>query len=381
MLTRRALSGALCLLLAFPVLTLAQSLVPVQFPSSSPLLGDASTSAITSLPGLNWITASPITIRPTINVGYKRIGFDFSLDIPPTQVLSPFLLFPSYGRVLDVYPLSTKIQSADLAVGTFRLDVQVTPAWCLFGSVSASIPRTVGIEANEGPSIGVISSQAWRWTGSRFQWSEFEVGGRYSLSPVVGLIGGVKFARVSVRLSEPEPVPSYGFFTIFPLPPATRTVTFPDYSGDLRTFLTIPYIGCEVFGPYFKGSLLIGSASARLRLPLELSHASPYITGPIFGIVGRRDLSEQAEYTFKNAGLFLEAGLESTFPISFFNCTVWLKGNWLRIRGDADVNLAGQSSWFILAFSFPEPFAESSSGGSTLNQYSFDLGFSAALTF
>ncbi len=125
-----------------------------------------------------------------------------------------------------------------------------------------------------------------------------------------------------------------------------RPVAFPDYSGDLNTFFTIPYIGCQILGPYFKGELLIGSANARLRLPLELSHAGHYITGPLFGFFGRRDLSEQAEYTFKNAGLFLEGGLESTFPVGFFNCTLWAKGSWLRIRGDGDVNLTGQSSWF-----------------------------------
>src|SRR5208283_1064418 len=105
------------------------------------------------------------------------------------------------------------------------------------------------------------------------------------------------------------------------------------------------------------------------------------ITVTIFGALGRRDLSEQAEYTFKNAGLFLEAGLESTFPVGFFNCTLWAKGNWLRIRGDGDVNLAGQSTAFVLAFRLPEPFSVSSSGTSTLSQYTFDVGFSGAINF
>jgi len=194
------------------------------------------------------------------------------------------------------------------------------------------------------------------------------------------LVGGIKFDRISVRFSDPEPVPGYGFFTILPLPPAIRPVDFPGFSGDLNTLFTIPYIGCQIFGPYFKGSLLVGSASARLRLPLALSHASPYIAGPV-GLTGRQGLSEQAEYTFKNAGLFLEAGLESTLPVGFFNCTLWAKGNWLRIRGDGDVNLAGQSTLVIAVLNFPQPFSSSSSGTSTLNQYTFDLGFSGAISF
>lgn len=386
---RRGLLVGLCLLLAFPIAALAQGVVPEPLPAGSSPLGGAGTSGwisgITSLPGLNWIQAGDIRIWPTLYVGYKKIALNFNLNIPPTQVLDTFVVFPQYGSLLDTYPLDAKIQSADLAVGTFRLDAQLTPACGLFGSVSANIPRTVGIDAGEGPGIGVIPTQAWRWTGSRFQWSEYEFGGWYNINQAVGLVAGIRFDRISVRFSDPEPVPGYGF-PLFnfqgPRPPffITYPVSFPDYSGDLNTLFTIPYIGLQVFGPYFKGSLLVGSASARLRLPLALSHAGPYIAGP-FGLTGREGLSEQAEYTFKNAGLFLEAGLESTFPVSFLNCTLWAKGNWLRIRGDGDVNLAGQSSLAILVFSFPQPFSASNSGSSTLSQYTFDLGLSGAISF
>jgi hypothetical protein len=292
----------------------------------------------------------------------EKIALNFNLNIPPTQVLDSFVLFPQYGSLLDTYPLDAKIQSADLAVGAFRVDAQLTPACGLFGSVSANIPRTVGIESSEGPAIGAIPPQAWRWAGSRFQWSEYEFGGWYNINQAFGLVAGIRFDRISVRFSDPKPVPGYSYFTFLPLPPAFRPVAFPDYGGDLTTFFTIPYIGCQVLGSYFKGSLLIGSASARLRLPLALSHAGPYITGPIFGALGRRDLSEQAEYTFKNAGLFLEGGFESTFPVNFLNCTLWAKGNWLRIRGDGDVNLAGQSTLVIAVLNLPQAFSASSSG-------------------
>jgi hypothetical protein len=92
-------------------------------------------------------------IWPTLYAGYKKIAFNFNLDIPPTELLSPFVIFPQYGSLLDKYPLDAKINSADLAVGAFRLDAQLTPACGLFGSVSANIPRSVGIEASQGPGI------------------------------------------------------------------------------------------------------------------------------------------------------------------------------------------------------------------------------------
>lgn len=384
-----ALLVCLCSFVIFPVAALGQGVPVESFSATSPTLGATGVPGwipgIASLPGLDWIQAGSIRIRPSLSVGYKTIALNFNLNIPPTQVLDQFILFPQYGSVLDAYPLDAKIQAGNLAAGTLRLDAEFSPTWGLFGAVSANIARTVSVESSEGPSIGAIPPEALRWKGSRFQWSEYEVGGWYNINSAINLVGGIRFDRTSVRFSEPEPVPGYGVFTIFPLPPAFRPITFPDYSGDLNALFTIPYIGCQILGPYFKGSLLIGSASASLRLPLDLSHPGPYFMGPIFGILGRRDLSEQALYSFKNSGLFLEAGLESAFNVGFLNCTLWAKGNWLRIRGDGDLNLAGESSAFLSIFGFlftlPEPFSTSSSGTSTLSQYTFDVGLSGAINF
>lgn len=141
---RRGLLVGLCLLLAFPIAALAQGVVPEPLPFGASPLGGAGASGwisdVASLPGLNWIQAGNIRIWPTLNVGYKKIALNFNLNIPPTQVLDSFVLFPQYVSLLDTYPLDAKIQSADLAVGAFRLDAQLTPACGLFGSVSANVP-------------------------------------------------------------------------------------------------------------------------------------------------------------------------------------------------------------------------------------------------
>ena len=104
--------------------------------------------------------------------------------------------------------------------------------------------------------------------------------GWYNINQAVGLVAGHQIRSYFGPFFGSRACARLWLFHHFPacrLP--SGPVAFPDYSGDLNTFFTIPYIGCQIFGPYFKGELLIGSASARLRLPLSLSHGGPYITG------------------------------------------------------------------------------------------------------
>ncbi|MBI4966453.1 MAG: hypothetical protein HY913_24445 [Desulfomonile tiedjei] len=330
-----------------------------------------------SFPGLN---VGDISIWPTVKLGYKALGLNFNLNIPPTQVLSPFLLFPNYGSLLDSYPLDAKIQHADLLVGGIRVDTRITPTLNFFGSISANVPRTIGFQASEGPAIGQIPPQAWDWTGSRLQWSQYELGGSCRIAQNLAFVAGIKFDRTTVRFSDPEPIPSYGLLVFTPFP-TIQTFSFPDYGGDFDARFTIPYIGCEILGPYFKGTMIAGLASGRLRLPLNLNHGGTYFNF-LVPFLGRQDISEQAEYAFSKTGLFLEGIMESSFPVTDrISLNAWLKGSWLRIRGSGDVNLNGQSSLFFFVFALPEPFSSSASGTSTLTQYSFDVGFSGAINF
>jgi hypothetical protein len=141
-------------------------------------------------------------------------------------------------------------------------------------------------------------------------------------------------------------------------------------------------MGVELSGPYFKGTLAIGSASANLKLPLDLTHGGAYIAGPLFGFLNRRDISEQALYTFSKSGLFLEAGVESEFSITrSLSCNLWMKSDWLRIRGDGEMQLNGKSSGFILGFAFPNAYSTSATGTSILSRYTFDLGISGTIRF
>ena len=162
-----------------------------------------------SLPGLNWIQAGNIRIWPTLIVGYKKIAFNFNLNIPPTQVLSPFVIFPNYGSLLDTFPLDTRRSSLPIWRLAHSVLMRSLRRLAACSAVfPANIPRTVGIEASQGPGIGVTLNQK-RGVGRDHGFNGpnmSSVGGTTSIRPL-GLVAGIRFDRISVRFSDPEPVP------------------------------------------------------------------------------------------------------------------------------------------------------------------------------
>lgn len=388
-----ALTGVLhvvvCLIIAG--MAFAQgSQLPMPAAASGPYLGPS-----------RWFGSflSDVTIVPSAHVAYKRLGLNFSLDVPANELLSPFLgidqLFPFFGSLLDTFPLDFKLNSADLLIGDVRLDAHLTGSVGVYGSVSASIPRKVGVKAGVGPAIGVLVPQSYSWTGSRLQWSQFEIGGSYTVNPSMALVAGIRWERTTVRFSDPEPIPTSTNlgFGLLPFGFFTSPVFLDGYGGDFRALLCTPFIGVNFRSPHARCSLKIGPAATSLRLPLNLSHAGPYrafslTLGPIPILsFGRSDISEQAAYTFKKAGLFLEGKVESDVRINeSLNMTFWAEGSWLRIRGNGSVDLSGESTTSVTVLGFPllmipTEYSASENGASTLTQYSLSLGMSGSLSF
>jgi hypothetical protein len=353
--------------------------------------------------GVPGSSGSDFRIVPNLQVAYKRLGLNFNLDVPAKDLLEPFLgpggNFPYYGSLLDTFPLDFKLRNANLLTGEFRLDASITPRVGVYGSVSANIPRRVVVEAGVGPAFGSLIPQSYAWTGSRLQWSQFEIGASYNINPSIALLAGVTWERTTVRFSDPEPVPTSNSFVLSTRRPffSVTSVPFDGYGGDLRALFCTPFIGVTFRSPYARCSLKIGSAAGSLKLPLRASHTGPYRAfsliipalgqfNPFFR-VGRSDISEEASYTFKNAGLFLEGKVESDIRMTdALNLAFWAEGNWVRIRGSGNVGLAGEStsSLTFLGFPFnvrPVGYSDSQSGTSTLTQYSLSLGMSSSLTF
>ncbi len=361
-----------------------------------------SVAQMTNAPGFSFSPAQPITssagyfsgcvFEPTLTVGYKRLGLNFNSPVAARQVLREifpgFPLFQQYASLLDVYPLDIKLEKANLLMGGLGLRIS-NPRSGLAGffNVFASSPRSVSLTSSTGPGIGQIPPEAVSWSGSQFQWSQYDLGGSYRLRAGLGVIGGVKFERSSVKFSEPEPAPGYTrFVSLF----RRQTATFPNYGGDFQLLFTKPYVGIEVFGSYFKGSLLVGAANADLRIPLRLNHRGAYIGFTLRPFLplgfGVRNLAEQATYSMKQPGVFVEANLESNFTVrQGLDINLWVQGAVTRVRGDGDVSLNGKTTGFFRIFRFPFRFPTSFSDGataeSTINQYDLGCGANASLRF
>jgi hypothetical protein len=109
----------------------------------------------------------------------------------------------------------------------------------------------------------------------------------------------------------------------------------------------------------------------------------------VLAITRRLDISEEARYTFANAGLYLDGSLEYDFDINgSFGLTCCAQGTWMSIPGGGNLDLAGKSSGGIFipfngSFIFPPDFygASGSSRESGLSEYSLNIGIKGILTF
>jgi hypothetical protein len=391
---RTKASAVVCclLLIAFCTSVAAQTIDSVGRTSSESALPASGFSwAMSALPWVGSFDLSGVNFLAGARAGYRHLGLNINFGIPVEQLLTPFLdppilifFFPQYGSLLDLYPLDLKISGADLLVGAVDLKATLANGLEIFGSIQASIPRQIRAEAGEGPGIDALTPERWSWQGSRFQWAQFDVGAGSALGANLSVIAGLKGERTTVRLEDPEPLPGYTYRTrLVPFgPPVFEESTFSDYGGDFGCYLLMPYLGARLKGLYYNGTFRAGLADSKLKLPLRLSQAGRYIGGLLFGR-GRNDLSEEAQYKFSHAGFFVEAAAESQFAVmQNLDLRFWMEGSWLRIQGNGEVELTGQSSPSIFGFAFaPVDFRGFSKGPSHLSQYSLSLGLSGAWSF
>ncbi len=383
----------------------------------------------------SYLNTAGMTVSPILKVAYKRLGLNCNFSIPVEEYTSafgvpPLFGFADYGSLLDLYPMDLKLEDANLLIGEAGVSVRMGQAAKVFLKLSASVPQKVGVRTNETSSIGMLGPpRAYAWQGTRLQWTQLNLGGSYSIWPDVAVVAGIKCERTTFKFADPKPIPATAIptlsFSLYwdPVPPdfglninfGPVPVTLNQLRGEAHADLTIPYVGLELEGSYYRAWFIGGLCNASLGVPLRLSQDDQYggfnvlvsvLLPPVVVangglLLGRSDLNEEARYSLANAGLYLETGLEYDVQVTNnLTLTLWGEATWMRIQGTGNLDLRGQSSWFYDLFAswnvfgglftgdfdfgnaWPQPFGTSSSGkDSGFSQYSYALGLTGTLNF
>ncbi len=143
-------------------------------------------------------------------------------------------------------------------------------------------------------------------------------------------------------------------------------------------------------GGAYQSTFRIGLVGATVTAPIRLNDGGLYNASRNLWRLRRFGISEEARYTFANAGLYLDGSFEYDFDLSgAFGLTCWVQGTWMSIPGGGNVDLAGKSSGGrftplgVPVFIFPPDFygASGSSRESGLSEYSLNIGIKGILTF
>jgi hypothetical protein len=357
---------------------------------------------LSATPGLLWAQGVPsslgldnIQIEPSAKIYYKQLGLNLNFGVAAQQVLSPFaqrtigplVVGRQWGTLLDAFPLELSLTEGRFAVGELGLKIGNGGRAAFIGSIAASLPTKTGVQSAIGPGIGVLTTQGRSWVGSNAQWWGIDVGGSFEKYPGFEFLAGLKLESTTLRMSDPDPDGSYNYLVWIG---TTFTIhnTLDDLSGDLQVNLTIPYIGVKMDGGQYRSAFRIGIAGANVTSPIRLTDSGLYHAFWFLGWWGRSDISEEACYSFANAGLYVDGSFEFDVDVTEgFGLTCWAQATWLNIPGAGSVDLEGRSSEsFFPLFGGPNlpPTSFGASGSSResgVSQYSLNIGFTGNLTF
>jgi len=318
------------------------------------------------------IDLGAIEVRPSVRVGYQKMGFNFNL---PTGA--------AIGGNLGAIDL--KLEDARMWVGAIELGAQV----------GANLHFFVKGEANAGRNVEVITGQSgvssfsqfapYRWTGSKLEWWAVEGGAVYELGNGVSVLAGLRRDHLSLRMEDP--VDPFGRSVNFQyrLPGlGVRGMGGEQAAGDLQTKLWLPYIGIRIDGENYRLSTIWSPfASAAVRVPQRLAL---YQAG-IMIVPGLPPFTVSTFYDFGYRVSEPATLLEGTFDydVDFpgrFGLNLWLRGSWLEVKGRGSLD----AEW-AYSRTFRGVVTNASSGGdsptatATLRRYMWSGGFTASMSF
>jgi hypothetical protein len=247
-----------------------------------------------------------VQLVPSLKFGYQRMAMNMNVPVAFNSSVGNVLYYSS--------SLDFKLQDAGVWIGGARVDARRGKV-SLFLTADGSATKSARVSTTSEPFWAGLWAVDWR--GSRLQWWSAEGGGAVNFGNQMAILAGFKAQHLSLGLADP--VDPTGTLRRF------QAVYGDRYSADLLTKLWVPYLGLAADGTNFKSTLVLSPYTwASVKIPFRYL----FINAP--GEYGY----ENAEYTFKRGGIFLEGTFDYRVRASAnASCTLWFKGDWCRIRG------------------------------------------------
>jgi hypothetical protein len=303
--------------------------------------------------GMSSFDVRGVTFTPTFRVGYQAMTANINIPI----VFDQFV-----GELDNRGPLDVSLKDSGVWVGGIDFNARVGRFSALV-SAEANAPKNISLEAQQEPFYA--GSSRVQWHGSRFQWSSFDGRGAFEVRPNISLAAGFKVSQWSVKLTDPsDPNGLYQFFHSF---------YGDNYTADLLTKAWIPYLGVGFGGPNFNASLLF-SPVAWVDAKVPFRYLFVGIPHSTFALGYEDD-----RYRLKKNGLFLELAVDTDFDVRpGVKCSLWVKGNWLRIHGKGAQDYENQ---FVTGGVQTFQFSDTSSAVGSFTSYNVSGGLAMEGTF
>jgi hypothetical protein len=294
-----------------------------------------------------------LVFSPTLRVGYQAMTTNINIPVKFDQ-------FP--GVLANRSPLDLALKNSGVWLGGVDLNARAGRFSALIGA-EASAPRDITIDAQQEPFWA--GDYRVQWQGSRFQWASFDGRGTYEMRPGISLAAGLKVRKWSVKLTHPtDPTEIIQYFHNF----------YGDrYSADLSTKAWLPYLGIGLGGSNFKASFLFSPlAWVDAKIPFRYLYVDiPFSTSELG--------YEDDRYKLKRNGLFFELAIDSDFNVRpGVKCSLWVKGDWLRINGKGTQDYENQ---YVVNGVQVSQFSDSSSAFGSFTSYNVSGGLALEGTF
>ena len=301
------------------------------------------------IPGVANLELGSVKVVPFVKVGYEQIGINMNLPVSSLAL----------AWILERKSLDFKLQDAGVWVGEVGLDTMTSRGLLFSLSALGSAQKNVSVKMPENPfgnfGLPQLTVNPLNWNGSQFQYWSIDGNIGWKIWSDVGIIGGVRFDKVSTDLRDP--VDQFG-----------ELITQPtnQFFADFSTNVWMPYLGIKLLESNYNFTL-IATPLATLSVNVPLTFILPDA-----GITSR----ETSTYNIAKPGWFIEGKFNYFLNLNNdLGFSLWGKLNWLNVKGNGTLDHVhyGPSNGGI--------DFDSVSGDATYSRYLVGGGVAATLSF